>query len=122
MFKQKYQSYTQDPDNREKCYIVNTCKQNNENVYKEKPYLSQIESPLVRNIITRYRLDVNNCRDSKHRSFRCKGVKDNVCKTCNESQTVEHLILWKSPILATSHFKMFRDQYLNFYFIDFDNL
>ena len=48
---------------------------------------------MIRSIITRYRLDVNNTCDSKHRSFRCKNIKSNTCKICNEPQNVEHVLL-----------------------------
>ncbi len=56
-------------------------------------YLSNVKSlkTFVRNIIAKYRLDVNNTVNSKYRSFRCKNIASNLCRLCNVRQSVKHI-------------------------------
>ncbi len=65
MFIQKYDECMND---------MNICKNS---MYSEKKYLSGIESPQIRNIFTKLRIDINSTWDSKVRSFRYKNVQSN---------------------------------------------
>ncbi len=59
----------------------------------QKKNLSGIESPQIRSIFTKLRIDINSAWDSKVRSFRYKNVQSNQCTYCKSTQDIEHILL-----------------------------
>ncbi len=91
---QNYDTYINEDniDNLEKCRVIRTCNMGRE--YKQCEYLNKIESPRVRNIFTRLRIDCNNLNDCRFRSYRFKNQSTNVCTFCpGEIDNVTHLLL-----------------------------
>ncbi len=54
--------YFNDEANSDKCHLAKTC---DKGVCKMSPYLSNVKSPKIRNIIAKYRLDVNDTLECK---------------------------------------------------------
>ncbi len=80
-------------NNNDKCKILSLCTTYNGKYHKQK-YLSEIESPEIRSIITKVRIDINCTWDSNKRSFRYRNVATNECNYCKEVKSVEHLLLY----------------------------
>ena len=78
-------------DNYDKCNVIRIC--NTEHAYRQCEYLTKIESPTVRSIFTRLRIDCNNLNDCRFRSYRFKRYKTDKCTFCpGEKDTVTHLL------------------------------
>ncbi len=90
----QYNTYThpENKDTYEKCAIIRTCRMDLQ--YKQATYLEKIESPQVRSIFTRLRIDCNNSNDCKFRSYRFKHQDTDKCTFCpNKVDSVAHVIL-----------------------------
>ena len=59
----------------------------------ENKYLYQINSPKIRTIFTKLRVDSNCTRESKYRSYRGKKSENNLCPHCNVPQDVLHVLI-----------------------------
>ncbi len=92
MFIQKYYECMNDMNNVDKCKITNICKNS---MYSENKYLSGIESPQIRRIFTKLRIDINSTWDSKVRSFRYKKGPTTGCTSHNSYNS---LYLQLTPI------------------------
>ncbi len=91
---QRYDAYINkdNTDNFEKCHVIRTCNMGKE--YKMCEYLNKVESPQVRTIFTRLRIDCNNLNDCRFRSYRFKNRTTNMCTFCpGEIDSVTHLLL-----------------------------
>ncbi len=78
-------------------------------MYSEKKNLSSIESPQIRSIFTKLRIDINSTLDSKVRSFRYKNVQSNQCTYCKSTQDVVHPLLhWNYPDMISNRSTFFR--------------
>ena len=89
MYIQHYHNFRTDDINHNKCVITNTCVQS---IYRENKYLYQINSPKIRTIFTKLRVDSNCTRESRHRSYRGKKSENNLCTPhCNVPQDVLHV-------------------------------
>ena len=76
--------------NHNKCVITNTCVQY---IYGENKYLYQINSPKIRTIFTKLRVDSNCTRESRYRSYRGKKSENNLCPHFNVPQDVLHVLI-----------------------------
>ncbi len=69
----------------ENCYDIN---------YKKKHYLAAVQSPDIRTVFTRLRIDSNKLADSKFRSYRYKNQIDDNCSDCRVKESVTHRLLY----------------------------
>ncbi len=111
----KYNEYVHrnNTDNYEKCQMIRTCKMG---PYQQSEYLDKIESPSMRTIFTRLRIDSNNLNDCKFRSYRFKNQDTDKCTFCpGEIDSVEHLILHcRHPEILKAR-NMFYDTYSTYH-------
>ena len=109
MYIQYYNSYIREDntENYERCFITRICGKLTD--YSSSNYLKIVESPFVRNIITRLRLDCNKLNDCRFRSYRFSHCTSNLCPDCpNSVQSVSHLILHcNKPSIVTLREKFF---------------
>ena len=108
IFIQKYDEYICKPENVKKCKVMNVC---DKSTYSESKYLNDIESPQIRSIFTKLRLDINATWDSKMRSFRYKNVQNDQCPHCNNIQNIEHVLLLCNHPDMEKNRKTFMDKY-----------
>ncbi len=88
-----------DMNNVDKCKISNIC--------KNSMSLSAIESPQIRSIFTKLRID--STWDSKVRSFKYKNVQSNQCTYCKSTQDIEHILLHcNNPDMISNRNTFFR--------------
>ena len=90
MYIQHFHNFRTDDINHNKCVITNTCVQS---IYGENKYLYQINSPKIRTIFTKLRVDSNCTRESRYRSYRGKKSENNLCPHCNVPQDVLHVLI-----------------------------
>ena len=69
MYIQHFHNFRTDDVNHSKCIIINTCVRY---VYGVIEYLYQMNSPKMRTIFTKLRIDSNCTRESRYRSYRGK--------------------------------------------------
>ncbi len=91
IYTQNYFQYVHQKENTEKCHITKLCLSGE---YKRKNYLNQVNSPNVRAIITRARIDANNTNDCKYRSFRFRSTISDKCPHCEIKDDIKHRILY----------------------------
>ena len=75
MYIQHFHNFRTDDINHNKCVITNTCVQS---IYGENKYLYQINSPKIRTIFTKLRVDSNCTQESRYRSYRGKKSENNL--------------------------------------------
>ena len=56
-------------------------------------YITKVNSPKIRTIFTKLRIDSNCTRESRYRSYRGKKRENNLCPHCNVPQDVLHILI-----------------------------
>ena len=90
MYIQNFHNFRTDNVNHNKCVIANACVRS---IYRVNEYLYQINTPKIRIIFTKLRIDSNCNRESKYRSYRGKKSESNLCPHCNVPQDVFHVLI-----------------------------
>ena len=86
---QKYTEYLDQESHPEKCKIVRISQGL---MYEQKEYLSNIKSPKIRSIFTKFRIDTNCTLGNLLRSFRNSKITNNTCVCGEGEQEVEHVL------------------------------
>ena len=105
---QKYNDYVKQ-SNTDKSFVIEKCVENE--MYNMRNYISIVRSPLVRNILTRLRIDCNKLQDSKFRHFRFKSTTSDMCPDCLMKDSVSHLLFHCQQQKIMSIRKGFYDWY-----------
>ena len=88
---QKYDSYIKANIETGQTCVLENCHDIN---YRKRHYLTAVQSPDIRTIFTRLRIDSNKLADSKLRSFRYKSQLDDNCSDCQVQESVTHRLLY----------------------------
>ncbi len=72
IYLEKHHNYVFREENNSKCFISRICHSDH---YRGKKYLSKIRSPTLRGTVTKLKVDSNNTKDGKFRSFRFKSFE-----------------------------------------------
>ncbi len=91
IYLQKHHTYVYREEGNSKCFISRICHSDH---YRENKYLSKIRSPTLRATVTELRVDSNNTKDCKFRSFRFKSFETDHCEECDVKQDVKHILLY----------------------------
>ncbi len=83
IYLQKHHTYVFREENNSKCFISRICHSDH---YLEKQYLSKIGSPTFRATVTKLRVDSNNTKGCKFRSFRFKSFETDLFEECEVKQ------------------------------------
>jgi hypothetical protein len=109
---QKYDCYIKENNSNRKSEILHKCAQDTR--YDIHKYLKTVRNPLIRNTITRLRIDANKLEDCKYRSVRFKNTPSDLCSECNIRNDVEHsLYFCKKGVLVQAR-KCFINRYSKF--------
>ena len=85
-------------------------------MYKQREYLSNIKSPEIRSIFTKFRLDTNCMLGSLRRSFRKNKITNSACICDEGEQEVEHVLFncKNKEIIYISIREHFEDRYCRY--------
>ncbi len=91
IYLQKHHNYVFREVNNAKCFISRICHSDH---YQKQQYLSKIRSRTLRATVTKLRVNSNNTKDCKFRSFRFKSFETDLCEECEVKQNVKHILLY----------------------------